>query len=109
MLSNHCEGANERRGHGRTDVVQSDRLYKRPTGEAVSACVATIFVAPERLLPMDASADLLSQAHRTMPGNAKRFTEIVVRERTRLGRFIRRQVRDAAEAEDILQDVLLEF
>jgi len=44
-----------------------------------------------------------------VPANATRFTEIVARERTRLGRFIRGQVRDAADAEDILQDVLLEF
>ena len=44
-----------------------------------------------------------------MPANAPRFTEIVKRERSRLANFIRGQVRDAAEAEDILQDVLLEF
>ncbi|HPP83828.1 MAG TPA: sigma-70 family RNA polymerase sigma factor [Rubrivivax sp.] len=44
-----------------------------------------------------------------MPANAARFTEVVKRERSRLGRFIRSQVRDAAEAEDILQDVWLEF
>jgi RNA polymerase sigma factor (sigma-70 family) len=44
-----------------------------------------------------------------MPGNATRFTEIATRERSRLGNFIRGQVRDAADAEDILQDVLLEF
>jgi RNA polymerase sigma factor (sigma-70 family) len=44
-----------------------------------------------------------------MPANASRFTEVVVRERSRLGNFIRGQVRDAAEAEDILQDVWLEF
>lgn len=44
-----------------------------------------------------------------MPANARGFTEIVARERSRLGNFIRGQVRDTAEAEDILQDVLLEF
>lgn len=33
----------------------------------------------------------------------------VVRERARLGNFISRRVRDQAEAEDILQDVLYEF
>ncbi len=44
-----------------------------------------------------------------MPVNASSFSEIVARERSRLGRFIRGRVRDAAEAEDILQDVLLEF
>jgi RNA polymerase sigma factor (sigma-70 family) len=58
---------------------------------------------------MDAAAGLLPPAHSTMPANSRRFTEIVARERSRLGNFIRGQVRDAAEAEDILQDVLLEF
>lgn len=58
---------------------------------------------------MDAVEGLPSPAHVTMPANASRFTEIASRERSRLGNFIRGQVRDAAEAEDILQDVLLEF
>ena len=58
---------------------------------------------------MDAPAGLPPPAHFTMPVNAPRFAEIVVRERSRLGNFIRGQVRDAAEAEDILQDVWLEF
>ena len=58
---------------------------------------------------MDAPAGLHPPAHLTMPANARRFNEIVARERSRLGRFIRARVRDAAEAEDILQDVLLEF
>lgn len=58
---------------------------------------------------MDALAGLPQPSPLTMPANAPRFTEIVARERSRLGRFIRGRVRDAAEAEDILQDVLLEF
>ena len=58
---------------------------------------------------MNALAGLPPSAHLSMPANAPRFTEIVKRERSRLGNFIRGQVRDAAEAEDILQDVLLEF
>lgn len=58
---------------------------------------------------MDVFADLSRPPHPTMPANASRFTEIVARERSRLGHFIRGQVRNAAEAEDILQDVLLEF
>jgi len=58
---------------------------------------------------MDALAGPIPPAPRTMLVNAARFTEIVARERSRLGNFIRGQVRDAAEAEDILQDVLLEF
>ena len=58
---------------------------------------------------MDALAGLLPPAHLTMPANAPRFTDIVARERSRLGHFIRGRVRDAAEAEDILQDVLLEL
>ncbi len=44
-----------------------------------------------------------------MPANASRFTDIVARERARLSNFIRGQVRDAADAEDILQDVWLEL
>ncbi len=58
---------------------------------------------------MDALADLPRSAHFPMPANPPRFAEIVARERSRLGNFIRGQVRDAADAEDILQDVLLEF
>ena len=58
---------------------------------------------------MDALQGLPQPARLTMPANASRFTESVVRERARLGRFIRGRVRDAADAEDILQDVLLEF
>ena len=37
------------------------------------------------------------------------ITAVVVRERSRLGNFIRRRVIDPAEAEDILQDVFHEF
>ena len=58
---------------------------------------------------MDALAGLPQPARLIMPADSPRFAEIVARERTRLGRFIRGQVRDAAEAEDILQDVLLEL
>ena len=39
----------------------------------------------------------------------KRIAATVVRERVRLGNFIRRRVPDASEAEDILQDVFFEF
>lgn len=58
---------------------------------------------------MDALAGPFPPASFPMRRNAPRFTDIVARERSRLGHFIRGQVRDAAEAEDILQDVLLEF
>ena len=58
---------------------------------------------------MDALHGPPSSAHTFMPANTFRFTEIVARERQRLGNFIRRQVRNTADAEDILQDVLLEF
>ena len=58
---------------------------------------------------MDAVASLPLSARLPMPATPPRFTEIVKRERLRLGNFIRGRVRDAAEAEDILQDVLLEF
>ncbi len=37
------------------------------------------------------------------------ITAVVLRERSRLGSFIRRRVRNAADAEDILQDVFYEF
>jgi RNA polymerase sigma factor (sigma-70 family) len=37
------------------------------------------------------------------------ITATVVRERTRLGNFIRRRIRDPDDAEDILQDVFHEF
>lgn len=37
------------------------------------------------------------------------LTTIVLRERARLGNFIRRRVRDQIDAEDILQDVLFAF
>lgn len=39
----------------------------------------------------------------------KHLTETISRERGRLGNFIRQRVADAAEAEDILQDVFFEF
>jgi RNA polymerase sigma factor (sigma-70 family) len=59
---------------------------------------------------MDAVTGLPRQpSSSAMPANATRFIETVLRERARLGRFIRAQVRDAADAEDILQDVWLEF
>lgn len=58
---------------------------------------------------MHAASGPLPPGPYAMPANAARFTEVVKRERSRLGRFIRSQVRDAAEAEDILQDVWLEF
>ena len=59
--------------------------------------------------PLAGLAHLPRLPQSSMPANAPRFTEVVARERSRLGRFIRGQVRDAAEAEDILQDVLLDF
>lgn len=37
------------------------------------------------------------------------ITATVMRERTRLGNFIRRRIRDPDDAEDVLQDVLHEF
>jgi RNA polymerase sigma factor (sigma-70 family) len=37
------------------------------------------------------------------------ITAVVLRERSRLGHFIRRRIFDAADAEDILQDVFYEF
>ena len=81
-----------------------------PDPRAVRGAIASS--APyvrETQFGMDALAGLSRPAHLTMPANAPRFAQIVARERSRLGNFIRGQVGDAAEAEDILQDVLLEF
>jgi RNA polymerase sigma factor (sigma-70 family) len=94
-----------------TALDQPDRAARIPAAPAIArgARSPAIFLASIRLHGMDAAAGLPPPAHFTMPANAPRFTEIVARERSRLGNFIRGQVRDAAEAEDILQDVLLEF
>jgi RNA polymerase sigma factor (sigma-70 family) len=45
----------------------------------------------------------------TMNERERDLTATIVRERTRLGNFIRRRVRDPSDAEDILQDVFHEF
>jgi RNA polymerase sigma factor (sigma-70 family) len=44
-----------------------------------------------------------------MPDKDSEISAVVVRERSKLGNFIRRRVGDAAESEDILQDVFCEF
>ncbi len=44
-----------------------------------------------------------------MTDQDREITAVVLRERSRLGNFIRRRVPDAADAEDILQDVFYEF
>ena len=45
----------------------------------------------------------------TMTDPDRDITATVMRERTRLGNFIRRRIRDRDDAEDVLQDVLHEF
>lgn len=45
----------------------------------------------------------------TMNERDRDMTATIVRERARLGNFIRRRVRDPSDAEDILQDVFHEF
>ncbi|AWG32584.1 RNA polymerase sigma factor [Burkholderia cenocepacia] len=45
----------------------------------------------------------------TMTDSDRDITATVMRERTRLGNFIRRRIRDPDDAEDVLQDVLHEF
>ncbi|MDN7536325.1 RNA polymerase sigma factor [Burkholderia cenocepacia] len=45
----------------------------------------------------------------TMADPDRDITATVMRERTRLGNFIRRRIRDPDDAEDVLQDVLHEF
>ncbi|KAF1044531.1 MAG: ECF RNA polymerase sigma factor SigH [Herbaspirillum frisingense] len=47
--------------------------------------------------------------NQAMSDKDSEITATVLRERTRLGGFIRRRVADAGEAEDILQDVFHEF
>ena len=49
------------------------------------------------------------QLHTLMADQNRDITETIVRERSRLARFIRQRVPDPAEAEDILQDVFFEF
>lgn len=44
-----------------------------------------------------------------MADQNRRLTETIVRERGRLGNFIRQRVPDPGEAEDILQDVFFQF
>ncbi len=44
-----------------------------------------------------------------MTDKDREISAVVVRERSRLGNFIRKRVGDPAEAEDILQDVFYEF
>ena len=44
-----------------------------------------------------------------LPDHDQDITDTVLRERDRLGSFIRRRMRDKTEAEDILQDVFHEF
>lgn len=43
------------------------------------------------------------------PDEDRRISEVFERERSRLGRFIRRRVADSRDAEDILQDVFYEL
>jgi len=54
---------------------------------------------------MDAAQPL----DRILTDQDKRITEVIARERKRLGSFIRRRVPDPGDAEDILQDVFYEL
>jgi RNA polymerase sigma factor (sigma-70 family) len=49
------------------------------------------------------------QSEETQTEQTQRITEVVVREQSRLLRFIRRRVPDPRDAEDILQDVFYEL
>ncbi|MET3218369.1 UNVERIFIED_ORG: RNA polymerase sigma factor (sigma-70 family) [Burkholderia territorii] len=51
----------------------------------------------------------LPPTSQTMTDPDRDITATVMRERTRLGNFIRRRIRDPDDAEDVLQDVLHEF
>jgi RNA polymerase sigma factor (sigma-70 family) len=55
---------------------------------------------------MDAAAPPL---HQLMADQDKHISEVIARERKRLGSFIRRRVPDPGDAEDILQDVFSEL
>jgi RNA polymerase sigma factor (sigma-70 family) len=58
---------------------------------------------------MDPPAPSIPMTDREMDIRDGDITSTVLRERSRLGRFILRRVRDQTEAEDILQDVFYEF
>jgi RNA polymerase sigma factor (sigma-70 family) len=60
---------------------------------------------------MDTSVSLQPAAYHTtsMAEQNRRIAEAIVRESGRLGNFIRQQVPDPGEAEDILQDVFFSF
>jgi len=53
--------------------------------------------------------DAALPADPVMTDQDSRITEVIARERKRLGRFIRQRVPDPGDAEDILQDVLFEL
>ena len=54
-------------------------------------------------------AQLAYDPQTLMAEQNRRVTDIITRERRRLGSFIRQRVPDPGEAEDILQDVFFEF
>jgi RNA polymerase sigma factor (sigma-70 family) len=54
-------------------------------------------------------AQLAYNPQTLMAEQNRRITDIITRERRRLGSFIRQRVPDPGEAEDILQDVFFEF
>src|SRR5690242_16102672 len=57
----------------------------------------------------DPSTGPWNRQHIPMTDRDSEISDVVVRERSRLGNFIRKRVGNAAEAEDILQDVFYEF
>jgi RNA polymerase sigma factor (sigma-70 family) len=63
------------------------------------------FLAPDVFTGMVAAPPL----DRVMSDQDKKIVEVIVRERRRLGNFIRQRVPDPGDAEDILQDVFSEL
>ena len=60
-------------------------------------------------MDMSITAQSANDLHALMADQNQRITETIMRERGRLGSFIRQRVPDRGEAEDILQDVFFEF
>src|SRR5882757_368315 len=65
--------------------------------------------ASHNISSSDTSSEPWKHPLNPMTEKESKIAAVVVRERSRLGNFIRRRVIDRAEAEDILQDVFYEF
>jgi len=77
-----------------------------PTPESLTRCTLTIFAA---LIRLHIQMEEALNTDWMRAEQDQRISEAVSRERGRLRNFIRRRVRDEADAEDILQDVFYEL